>query len=51
MGYLIMAGKQIEFPKNQTHSKEFERAILIFCAVCIIFVLIAISTVAGGDFG
>ncbi|MCP3988194.1 MAG: hypothetical protein GY724_03905 [Actinomycetia bacterium] len=43
-----MAGKQIEFGKNQRHSRTFELALWGICAVCIIFVLIAIQTVGGG---
>ncbi len=43
-----MAGKQIEFPKNQTHDKRFEMAMLAFSVLCIVFVVIAINTVAGG---
>ena len=43
-----MAGKQIEFPPEQTHSKSFERALLIASVVCIIFVVICIETVGGG---
>jgi len=43
-----MAGKQIEFPKNQTHDKGFERAMLIFSVLCIVLVVIAINTVSGG---
>lgn len=45
-----MAGKQIRFPEKQTHDKRFEQAMLIFSVLCIIFVVIAINTVAGGSF-
>jgi len=50
VGYLIMAGKHLEFPENQTHSKKFEQGILAACAVMIIFVIIAVNAVAGGSF-
>lgn len=40
-----MAGKQVEFPPQQTHSKSFERGMWIFSIVCIIFVVIALLTV------
>ena len=43
-----MAGKQVEFPPEQSHSKSFERALLIASAVCIVFVIICIQTVGGG---
>ena len=43
-----MAGKQVEFPPEQTHSKPFERALLIAAVLCIIFVIICIQTVGGG---
>lgn len=43
-----MAGKQIEFPENQTHDKGFERAVVIFSLVGIILVIIAINVVGGG---
>ncbi len=43
-----MAGKQIEFPKNQTHDKGFERAMILFSIACIVFVIIAVNTVSGG---
>ena len=46
-----MAGKQIKFPENQTHDKRFEQAILLFCVICIVFVVIAISVVDGGSLG
>ncbi len=43
-----MAGKQVEFPPEQSHSKQFERALLIASLVCIVFVVICIQTVGGG---
>lgn len=46
-----MAGKQIEFPEKQTHDKRFEQAIWLFCAACIVFVILAITIVDGGSFG
>lgn len=42
-----MAGKQIEFPEGQTHSKGFEMACWAVSIACIVFVLIAIQVVAG----
>ena len=46
-----MAGKQIRFPDKQTHDKRFELAMLAFSFACIVFVVIAVNVVAGGDFG
>lgn len=46
-----MADKQIKFPENQTHDKRFEQAMIAFSVLCIIFVIIAVNTVSGGDFG
>ncbi len=46
-----MAGKQIKFPENQTHSKKFEQAVWIFTAVCIVFVILAVNMVDGGGWG
>ncbi len=43
-----MAGKQIEFHENQRHPRNFELALWGICVVCIVFVLIAISSVGGG---
>ncbi len=40
-----MAGKQVEFPPQQTHSKSFERGMWIFSIGCVIFVIIAVLTV------
>lgn len=39
---------QIKFPENQTHKKSFELGVLAFCAVCILFVIIAVNVVGGG---
>jgi heme/copper-type cytochrome/quinol oxidase subunit 4 len=46
-----MAGKQIRFPEKQTHDKRFEYAMVAFSVACIVFTIIAINVVAGGDFG
>lgn len=43
-----MAGKQIQFPEKQTHSKSFERAMLLISVICVIVVLII---VLGTDLG
>ena len=43
-----MAGKQVEFPENQTHSKSFEKGMLLLSLVCIVFVIIAVNAVGGG---
>jgi hypothetical protein len=43
-----MAGKQVEFPPEQNHSKSFEYGLLIASVLCIIFVVICIQTVGGG---
>lgn len=43
-----MAGRQVEFPPEQTHSKGFERALLLASAACIVFVVICIQVVGGG---
>jgi len=43
-----MAGKQIQFKEKQGHDKGFERNLLIFCAACIVFVIIAVNAVGGG---
>ncbi len=40
--------KQIEFQGLQGHSKNVERAVVVFCAACIVFVIIAIQVVGGG---
>lgn len=42
--------RQIEFPEKQTHDKRFEMGMLGFCVLCILFVIIAVNTVAGGSF-
>ncbi len=43
-----MAGKQIQFNEKQTHNKNFERNLLIFCGICIVLVIVAVNTVTGG---
>ena len=43
-----MADKHLQFPEKQTHDKRYEMAVLVFCAICIVFVLIAIAAVEGG---
>lgn len=45
-----MAGKQLEFPGKQTHDKQFEKAVILFSLICILFVIIAINVVDGGTF-
>lgn len=45
-----MAGKQIEFPEEQTHKKSFEYAMLGFSVLCILFVIIAVNVFDGGVF-
>ena len=42
-----MAGKQIEFPEKQTHSKRYERNLWILMGICIIFVIVAVNVVGG----
>lgn len=44
-----MAGKQLKFPEKQTHNKQFEIALLAFSVLCIVFVIIAVNVVAGGE--
>jgi len=39
---------QIKFPENQTHKKSFELAMLGFCGLCILLVIIAVNVVGGG---
>ena len=46
-----MAGKQIKFPENQTHDRRFEQAILLFCVICIGFVILMINVIDGGSLG
>ena len=43
-----MAGKQIEFPEKQTHSKRYERNLWILMGICIIFGIVAVNVVGGG---
>lgn len=40
---------QIKFPEEQTHKKSFELGVLAFCVLCIVFVLICVAVVDGGD--
>ena len=43
--------RQIEFPPLQTHSKTFERAMLILSIICVIVVLvIVLATDIGNEF-
>lgn len=41
--------RQINFPEEQTHKKSFEMGVLLFCLACIVFVVICVNVVAGGD--
>lgn len=41
--------KQIEFPEMQTHNKSFELAMLALSVLCIVFVVIMIVAVGGGN--
>ncbi|MGA6946713.1 MAG: hypothetical protein WBZ00_03060 [Solirubrobacterales bacterium] len=43
-----MNGKQIEFPPKQTHVKGFEYAMLAFCILCVIIVLIVVLATSIG---
>ncbi len=46
-----MAGRQIDFPPLQTHSKSFEYGMLIFSIVCVVIVLvIVLGTDIGNEF-
>lgn len=40
--------KQIEFQGLQGHNKNVEKAVVVFCVVCIVFVIIAVQAVGGG---
>lgn len=42
--------KQIEFPEMQTHKKSFESGLLLFSLGCIVFTILMIVLVGGGDF-
>jgi hypothetical protein len=43
--------RQIEFPPLQTHSKTFERVMLILSIICVIVVLvIVLATNIGNEF-
>ncbi len=41
--------KQIEFKGKQGHDKSVEMAVVVFCLVCIVFVIIAANVVGGGN--
>jgi hypothetical protein len=43
-----MAGKQIEFPPEQTHVKGFEYAMLAICILCVVIVLIVVLATSIG---
>ena len=46
-----MAGKQIEFPPQQTHRKSFEYGMLAFSIICVIVVLVVVlGTDIGNEF-
>jgi hypothetical protein len=46
-----MAGKQIEFPKEQTHVKSFEIGMLVFSLICVAVVLfVVLGTDIGNEF-
>ena len=46
-----MAGKQIEFPPQQTHRKSFEYGMLAISIVCVIIVLVVVlATDIGNEF-
>ncbi len=42
--------KQIQFKGKQGHDKAVEIATVIFCLACIVFVIIAVNVVGGGNF-
>lgn len=42
--------KQIEFQGLQGHNKNVEKAVVVFCVACIVFVIIAVQVVGGGTF-
>lgn len=44
-----MAG-QIKFPEEQTHKKSFEMGVIAFSIACIVFAVICIMVVEGGQF-
>lgn len=45
-----MAGKQIEFPPEQTHVRWLAPALLIFSVLCAAIVIIVLATDAEGAF-
>ena len=44
-----MNGKQVEFPKNQTHVRSFEYAVLALSIICVIVVLVIVLGTDIGD--
>ena len=40
--------KQIEFQGLQGHNKNVEKAVVLFCVACVVFVIIAVQVVGGG---
>jgi hypothetical protein len=47
----MAAGKQIEFPKEQTHVKAFETGMLVFSLICVAIVLFVVfGTDIGNEF-
>ncbi len=44
-----MAGKQVQFPPNQTHVKAFELGMIVFSVICIAVVLIVVFGTDIGD--
>jgi hypothetical protein len=43
--------KQIEFPPNQTHRKDFERFMILACIVMVVVVVIIVLSVDGSFIG
>ena len=47
----MASGKQIEFPKEQTHVKAFEIGMLVFSIICVAIVLfVCLATDIGNEF-
>ena len=47
----MASGKQIEFPKEQTHVKAFEIGMIVFSLICVVIVLIVVlATDIGNEF-
>lgn len=44
-----MAGKQIDFPENQKHRRDFEVAMWVISILLIIFVVAMVFIVGGPD--